>query len=122
VYPSLWGIGIGGKGELAESPLETAIRELKEETGIHAHPTQLDYLGDFDWNEECISYHGSLYLFELNTLIIPSPCNKEFADHKWITSQQIIKPHSSMLFCPDSQFFWHRFLPLILSKSPFSNC
>ncbi len=122
MYPSLWGIGIGGKGENAESPLETALRELNEETGIHVQPEQLECLGNFDWSDASISYHGSLFLLELHTPSIPSPCKKEFNDHMWISSQQITRPYSKMIFCPDSQFFWHRFLPLILGKSPFSNC
>lgn len=122
IYPLLWGIGIGGKSEIHETPYDTATRELFEETGIQVEAKFLQRIGDFSWADESIAYHGTLFVCDLKDAFIPRPCDKEFAKHIWISTDQVTNPSPDMHFCPDSLYFWHRFLPLILSKSPFSNC
>ena len=38
-------IGIGGKFEIAESPEDCAVREIREETGLKVEPEDLEYCG-----------------------------------------------------------------------------
>jgi 8-oxo-dGTP pyrophosphatase MutT (NUDIX family) len=42
-YPSVWS-NPGGSVEPGEMPLQAAVRELAEETGIHAAPHELEYM------------------------------------------------------------------------------
>lgn len=44
-YGGLWEI-TGGSVQSGESPLEAAVRELKEETGLSAAPYELEYCGE----------------------------------------------------------------------------
>jgi len=40
-YPGMWDASVGGHVDLGEKPLEAAIRELREETGLLAGPGDL---------------------------------------------------------------------------------
>jgi 8-oxo-dGTP diphosphatase len=58
----------GGNIDEDEIPLDAAIRELHEETGLLIHPREFTYVGDFDKpyrdprNKNCISYAFAIKL------------------------------------------------------------
>jgi len=58
----------GGNIDEDEIPLDAAIRELHEETGLLIHPRDFTYVGDFDKpyrdprNKNCISYAFAIKL------------------------------------------------------------
>lgn len=115
VYPALWGIGIGGKVDPGESPLQAAIRELFEESGIQAHQNSLEPLGEFNWNDPQTNYHGYVYLLEIEPDQITA-CTREFQDHQWTDSTGIEAKKMSGLLCPDTAYFWTTILSPSLSS------
>ncbi|HHT7191037.1 TPA: NUDIX hydrolase, partial [Bacillus cereus] len=56
----LWN-GVGGKIELRETPLENAIREIKEETAIDVKKDQIQFKGIIKWEDS--SYSGGMYVY-----------------------------------------------------------
>ncbi|EJS68960.1 hypothetical protein ICU_02513 [Bacillus cereus BAG2X1-1] len=54
----LWN-GVGGKIEARETPLENAIREIKEETHIDVKQNQIQFKGIIKWEDS--SYSGGMY-------------------------------------------------------------
>ena len=58
--------GVGGKIELGESPLESLIREVKEETGLTVDESNIVFKGSVTWNETSSTRKGLLlYLINL---------------------------------------------------------
>lgn len=74
----------GGRVEAHETPLQAALREMAEETGVTLE--QLSYISQY---EEDKVIH---YLFETAVAVQqePRPCN-EIADCRWFTVQQLSK-------------------------------
>lgn len=107
VYPGLWGIGIGGKVDANESPLQAAVRELQEESGIQVVPEALRFLGEYDWNTPEATYHGFLFLLETTPEKI-QPCAREFQDFKWVTATEIEQQKMSGQLCPDTAYFYEK--------------
>lgn len=56
----LWN-GVGGKIEAGETPLENAIREIKEETYIDVKQNQIQFKGIIKWEDS--SYSGGMYVY-----------------------------------------------------------
>ncbi len=61
----LWN-GVGGKIEKGETPLENAIREIKEETNIKVTYDQIQFKGIIKWKDS--SYSGGINQFVNDTL------------------------------------------------------
>ncbi|MDQ0116276.1 NUDIX hydrolase [Paenibacillus harenae] len=53
--------GIGGKIEQGESPRESMLRELEEETGIA--PLSLHFKGIISWKSEMTGEYGGMYTY-----------------------------------------------------------
>ncbi|HAX73847.1 MAG TPA: NUDIX hydrolase [Firmicutes bacterium] len=53
----------GGKKEALESPMDCAIREVKEEVDLHIHQLTEFYEGDFVFND--IKWRGHFYFAEV---------------------------------------------------------
>lgn len=109
VYPGLWGIGIGGKVDAGESPLQAAVRELQEESGIQVTPETLCFLGEYDWSSPETTYQGSLFLLDITPEQI-QPCAREFQDSKWVSTAELEQQKMSGQLCPDTAYFYEKVL------------
>jgi len=71
-----------GAIELGESPINAAIRELKEETGIVVYPISLIYLGNFNY----IPNVKRIELFKYHVINLPSTlfCESTFEWHSQV--------------------------------------
>ena len=56
-FPGMYDTSSAGHIPAGDEPLESALRELAEELGIHASPEQLRYAGAFDIQYEKV-FHG----------------------------------------------------------------
>ncbi|MGN4443579.1 NUDIX hydrolase [Bacillus cereus group sp. MYBK79-1] len=61
----LWN-GVGGKIEKGETPLDNAIREIKEETNIEVKHDQIRFKGIIKWEDS--SYSGGMYVYLVELL------------------------------------------------------
>lgn len=64
-YPGLWDISVAGHTDSGETPIESAVREMKEEIGLDVTPEQLEFGGkrkfsqpieNTDWYENEFGY------------------------------------------------------------------
>ena len=94
-YPGMWEATAGGSALKGEDPLECAIRELREETGIIA--SELREIRRFVWNPT-----HSFYV----EFLCETDCDKksvilrdgETAAFKWVSAEEVLKmPPEEML-------------------------
>ena len=79
----------GGKPELGESALDTAIREVKEEIGIGVEPKQLTQIGVFEApaaNEAKHTVVATVFTYDSDT--IEPQMAAEIAELSWVSPDQ----------------------------------
>ena len=79
----------GGKPELGESVLDTAIREVKEEIGIGVEPKQLTQIGVFEApaaNEAKHTVVATVFTYDGDT--IEPQMAAEIAELSWVSPDQ----------------------------------
>ena len=59
-FPGRYDTSSAGHIQAGDEPLESALRELKEELGIHANPSQLEFAGTFKVQYEK-EFHGKMF-------------------------------------------------------------
>lgn len=79
--------GLGGKGEVGENPMETAVREVSEEGGIRAESYALSrqplYIHQNSPDFKFITFLGLV-----DNEFIPT-LNHEHSEHKWVDLNEI---------------------------------
>ncbi|MDR8398561.1 MULTISPECIES: NUDIX hydrolase [Paraburkholderia] len=80
-WPSRWSLP-GGTIKISESPLEAALRELKEETSIVQ--SRLDYLFQFGG----LAKRHHVFVADLAPDVSPEPCN-EISRCDWFSPTEI---------------------------------
>ncbi|ALD63028.1 pyrimidine (deoxy)nucleoside triphosphate pyrophosphohydrolase [Arthrobacter sp. LS16] len=80
----------GGKPEKGESPLQTVIREIKEELGVEFAPDELEYRGEWHGpaaNEASTSIHAHLFSGRFSGELEPLA---ELEELLWIDPKQAL--------------------------------
>lgn len=87
----LWTAAPGGKLELRETPLEAAIREIHEETGIARTNKQLTFIQTFYCRFPDIEYALHLFYSRLDEKpdVVIDP--REHSDYAWKTLEETIE-------------------------------
>jgi 8-oxo-dGTP pyrophosphatase MutT (NUDIX family) len=111
LFPSLYGLGAGGKVDPGESALGAARRELEEETGLSLKPTKLFEMV-FDSPE--VSHQISVY--ELSTRAAPAHDGSEWQWSGWLSEAEVLKLSSAGQLCPDTAAVLQRFQALRTSR------
>jgi 8-oxo-dGTP diphosphatase len=96
--------GIGGKIEKDETPLESCLREVKEETGLWLHDIQ--FRGVVSWNET-----GGMYVYTASKIEGTLRANLEEGIVQWKDLEWIFKSDEVVSNIPF-------FLNEILSQNP----
>lgn len=88
--PSLWGIP-AGKAEDGETDLQTAIREVFEETGIKLEDTALEYLGilPIEYDTFIVNFPIFTTAFNSTPEVILTPL--EHIQYQWITPKKALE-------------------------------
>jgi 8-oxo-dGTP pyrophosphatase MutT (NUDIX family) len=85
-----WGLA-GGKVETGESDEQAIIRELAEETGYVARPSELEHLGNFPF----LSLRGENYIFSTFRIRLAKPHTVKLEasahnDFAWVSPQECL--------------------------------
>lgn len=79
----------GGGIEMGEIPVDGAVREVRQETGIIISPYDLLWVGNFVFRER----YGIVHLFEHQyafTRALPEHTSHEVAEKRWMSCQEIL--------------------------------
>ena len=101
-FPLTWEC-TGGSGLSGETPLESAIREVKEELGIRVYKKDAKLIGKtLRYYQGCpdILY---VYLFETNEENITIQ-KEEVNDYKWATKEEILELYKNNKFSANAFF------------------
>lgn len=82
-----WGLP-AGKVEKGESNIETAVREIFEETGLQVKEEHLEYVMNFDWHFPEVTVYFPTYRLRLNESFDVKLEPKEHSEYKWITPKE----------------------------------
>lgn len=107
---------VGGKLDPFESPLDAAIRETREETGIEVD--RFKYCGVLvETSPSAYNWTSFVYLAEIDWQPAP-PCNE--GDLKWIPYAQVLEyPHPKRIGLFMNTFYIinpSRFMPYLMSS------
>lgn len=103
-----WGL-IGGGRKKGETPLQNAMRELREETGLCAEKDQLRFVKTYDNPGRIASYRdGSVWAMVINVFrldlpdFLPTVCSKESTELRFFSAEElaclpIVKTHSDII-------------------------
>ena len=83
-FPGCFDTSSAGHIQAGDEPLESAIRELGEELGIHASPEQLNYAGKFHIHYE-MEFHGRPFKDNETSFVF---CYQEPVDMEKLTLQK----------------------------------
>ncbi|WP_127586095.1 NUDIX hydrolase [Paenibacillus koleovorans] len=88
--------GVGGKLEPGETPLQGAVREIHEETGLELAESEIRYSGTVTWSIDGVTT-GGMYTFvaELNDpSVLPTPTANEEGILDWKPIEWVLHPNN----------------------------
>ncbi len=91
VQGGLWTAAPGGKLDSGESPLDAAIREVREETGIVLDPKKIESKGSYLCSFGDIEYLLHIFFTRLDALPILTIAPNEHTDSLWATLEEALK-------------------------------
>lgn len=106
IFPSLCGLGAGGKIEDGETPEEGAKRELREETGIVSEIKFLFelYFEDPDYHHQPCRHQLYVYHCKFDGEIV---CDgSEWTSSGWMRKEEIDLLSKEGKLCPDTKVIW----------------
>ena len=103
-YPSLFGVGAGGKFEPGELPEQAAVREMREETGLSGEVTALFSL---EYREPGLLHE--LSVFEITTDEAPGHDASEWQWSGWLTADELDALAKGDQLCPDTAALLRRY-------------
>lgn len=89
-YPGTWGLA-AGRLEEGEDPLKTAVREIAEETGYEAAGTDLEDLGESEWELPAYTVRFHAYRLRLRAPIEVRLDPEEHEAYDWKTPEEILR-------------------------------
>lgn len=105
LFPGCFGIGAGGKVDVAESVTEAARRELREETGLEATPHEL-----FTFVFDSESARHRVHVFQLVIDRIPLPNHQaEWSASGWVPPGLVERVFAARLLSPDTHEIYARY-------------
>jgi len=105
VFPSLYGLGAGGKVDGDEKPEQAAVRELREELSVDK---KVESLFSFPFTQHVVSY--DVHVFRVMHDGELKPCKREFQWWGWMNRQETDQLVARNLFCPDTKIVYERLL------------
>lgn len=88
-WPGMFEVGAGGSALKGETPLQGALRELKEETGIAVAGKDLKQIYHIVKDEFHTIYYGYLCVTDCSKDAVTLQ-EGETIDYKWITKEELI--------------------------------
>lgn len=109
VFPSLWGVGAGGKLATDETPSDAAQRELWEETGC---APVLEHCFSLRYTDDSVDSNMHVYQAIVNREDVGFD-DTEWAASRWCTELELIDlAKSDNVLCPDTAAFVRKYLDL----------
>ena len=114
-FPSCWELSVGGAVIAEESPLQAAMRELLEETGIAADTLSPAY--QITWPQSHSIYYGYVcrYAGSKDDIILQPG---ETAAYRWMTPEELLHFADNPAFVAACRQRWGVYLNMLQEELP----